>query len=842
MEENSPDNPSEHHPSRFKLGLQKTRQGLLLFLEVIGLSQGKGADHTPQVARLKLNHTEFRKLLSANNSFLETMADLEQKYLEQMFLDRTYIQRRVLRAIADIHTMIEAIMVISGGRYPVLRGKFEEIVFSLNKLLEGSGSGAPLVWVRDLSAVDRNQTDLAGGKAANLGEIRNVLDLPTPEGFVVSTEGFRLLLEKGGLKSWLQDKDLEILATQDVEEISRSIQDQFSKIHVPSSLKEAILGAYDHLIQKTGIEAPMAVRSSALGEDSGFSFAGQFLTLLNVNRDGLVEAYLQVAASLYSSEAIHYRRLHGIPGHSAEMAVAFISMVDAIASGVTFSKDPNQPESGQILIQAIRGLGVPLVEGRTSPEVISLPRDLDRSGIIRVPSQQKTRLILSSQAGLREDSVSLDEAGQDCLSDEEAIRLGQWALLLENHFGSPQDIEWAMDRSRNLILLQSRPLRLLDRKGETSRPLPGYTLLLSGGEVACPGAGTGPAFHMAEDDDPNLFPDGAVLIAKRSSPRFVRLMSKVRAIVTDFGSTTGHMASLSREFGVPTLLNTKTATQKIPQGTIITVDASNGLVYQGEVPVPEWKGTPVGGQTDSLEEKTSTPEFQLLKKIIELIQPLNLTDPLSKTFRDDQCRTLHDLARFIHEKSYEEMFILGEQLGDLRASSYHLDVFLPIDLYLIDLGGGVEGVPKQGKIKRSQISSVPLTALLDGMLDERIPRFGAKPMDYKGFFSIMMRHAVNSPEGEQSFHDPCYAIISDNYLNYTARVGYHFSVVDTYCSNTPNKNYISFTFRGGAADLIRRTRRSRAIASILTDAWFPCGAGSRCGHRPSGKGHPGGND
>ena len=378
-----------------------------------------------------------------------------------------------------------------------------------------------------------------------------------------------------------------------------------------------------------------------------------------------------------------------------------------------------------------------------------------------------------------------------------------------------------MDRDRKLILLQSRPLRLLERRGETSRPLPGYTLLLSGGDVACPGAGTGPAIHMAEDDDPNLFPDGAVLIAKRSSPRFVRLMSKVRAIVTDFGSTTGHMASLSREFGVPTLLNTKIATQTIPQGTVITVDATNGLVYQGQVPVPEWKGTL--RQKRVMRKNHPPRKSNYLKKIIELIQPLNLTDPLSKTFRGDQCRTLHDLARFIHEKSYEEMFILGEQLGDLRASSYHLDVFLPIDLYVIDLGGGVEGVPKQGKIKRSQISSIPLTALLEGMLNEKIPRFGPKPMDYKGFFSIMMRHAVNSPEGEQSFQDPCYAIISDNYLNYTARVGYHFSVVDTYCSSTPNKNYISLTFRGGAADLIRRTRRSRAIASILRTHGFHVG-------------------
>lgn len=819
MQDYVSDNPLDSRPSRFKSRKQKVWQGFLFFLEVIGLRRGDGVDQTARVTRLKLNHTEFRKLLSANNSFLETMTDLEEKYLDQGFPDRTYIQRRVLRAIADIHTMIESITIISKGRYPELRGMFDEIVFSLTKLLENSGKEIPLGWVKDLPGVDRTQTDLVGGKAANLGEIMNNLDLPTPDGFVVTTEGFRLLLEKGGLKSWLQDQDVDLEASQDIEEISRSIQDQFLKIHVPSSLNDAILGAYDRLTQRIGAPVPMAVRSSALGEDSGFSFAGQFLTLLNIKREGLVEAYLKVAASLYSSEAIYYRLLHRIPGHSAEMAVAFIALVDAQVSGVAFSTDPNLPDSGRILIQAIQGLGVPLVEGRTTPEMITIPTSLNPTEIIRAPSQQKALLQLSHQEELKEDSINPDEARQECLADEEVVRLGQWALILEDHFGNPQDIEWAMDRNRKIFLLQSRPLRILERKPETNRPLPGYSFLVSGGEVAYPGTATGPAFHMSEDDDPNAFPDGGVLIARRSSPRFVRVMSKVRAIVTDFGSTTGHMASLSREFGVPTVLNTKVATQKIPQGTVITVDAANGLVYEGEVPLPEWKG-----KTEQRPpEKTSPREMEYLKKVIEFIQPLHLTDPLSKSFRVDQCRTLHDLARFIHEKSYEEMFILGEQLGDLRSSSYHLDVFLPIDLYLIDLGGGIQGVPKQGKIKRSQILSLPLTALLDGMLHEKIPRFGSKPMDYKGFFSIMMRHAVNSPEGEQSFQDPCYAIISDHYLNYTARVGYHFSVVDTYCSSSPNKNYISLTFRGGAADLVRRTRRTRAIAGILREHGFHVG-------------------
>ncbi|MBA4392644.1 MAG: phosphoenolpyruvate synthase [Desulfobacca sp.] len=824
MSETSSNPLPNQKPPRLNQMIHKSWQGLLLFLEIIGLRRvEEEIDQAAQVARLKLNHAEFRKLLSANNSFLETITELEHKDLNQEFVDLPYIKRKALRAIADIHTMVETLIVISHDRYTVLREVLEGIAKDLTRIFEESDKAEPLEGVMDLSKIVRSHGDLAGGKVANLGEIGNILGLPIPEGFVVTTEGFRLLIEEGGLRSWIQDKDMELLSTQDVEKVSQSLREQILKIQVPSSLQEAIHKAYDRLTARIGVKVPLAVRSSALGEDSGFSFAGQFLSLLNIGPEGLIEAYLQIVASLYSPEAIHYRLLHGIPGQSAEMAVGFISMVDAYASGVTFSKDPSHPESGLILIQTIRGLGVPLVEGRTSPELISISRDLNPDSIVRISSEQKTRLVLSSESGLKEEEVSREESQESCLTDEEVIRFGQWALLLEDHFGTPQDIEWAINPGGKTILLQSRPLRLIGHTGQTGQPLPGYELLIHGGEVACPGTASGPAIHMTENDDLNAFPDGGILIARRSSPRFVRLMSKARAIVTDFGSTTGHMASLAREFRVPALLNTKTATQKIPPGTIITVDAASGLVYQGEVPLIREEKNSADLSADIEGPRPATPDSKVLLKVMQLIHPLNLTDPQANTFKADQCQTLHDLARYIHEKSYQEMFMMGERVGDLRASSYHLDIFLPIDLYLIDLGGGLKGSPKQNKVKRNQITSVPLAALLEGMLHEKIPRYGAKSMDFSGFFSIMMRHATTNPEGEKSFHDPCYAMISDNYLNYTARVGYHFSVVDTYCSLTPNKNYISLTFRGGAADFTRRSRRTRAIAGILKEYGFHVG-------------------
>ena len=807
-------------PQRIEGLLHRLWRGILVFLEIIGLREGQDVSREEQLARLRLYHTEFRKLISANHSFLETLGDLEEKRLGHQYIDRSLVRRKAVGALSAVHAMVQSINVISGDRYASLREAFDRIAATLTEAIEEEPEPDSSELVLELAAISGMKTDLVGGKMASLAELANTLGLPAPDGMAVTTEGFRLLLEEGGIRSWIQDKHLEILSEEDVDRVSKDLRDRILSLPMPAALEEEILRAYDRLAQRAGARISVAVRSSAVGEDSEFSFAGQFLSVLNVPRPELCEAYLQVVASLFSTEAMHYRFLHKVPGESAQMAVGIIAMVDAVASGVVFSRDPNRPNSNQVLIQAVKGLGVTLVDGRTSPEIVLVSRDLKLPDIARTPSSQESRMVLAPDSGMKEEMLEPGEADEPCLTDDEALQLARWALLLENHFGGPQDIEWAMEKDRRIILVQSRPLRLSADSVGDAQALAGATLVLEGGEVGCPGVGSGPAIVLIEDSEMDSFPEGGVLVARRSSPKFIRLMSKTRAIVTDVGSTTGHMASLAREFRVPTLLNTKTATQTIPHGTVVTVDATNGFVYEGEVPelLERTERDDEAGESGAW--RRNSPTFQLLEKVVSLVSPLNLTDPGSAAFTADNCVTLHDLARFVHEKSYREMFMMADNVGDLRGGGYKLDVFLPIDLYIIDLGGGLRETPRKRTLKRSQIASVPLSTLLTGMLHRKIPRFGARPMDLRGLLGIMMRHAVTGPEAESTFRDPCYAIISDNYMNLTARVGYHFSVVDTYCGLTQNKNYISLLFQGGAADYVRRTRRAKAMAEILKEHGF----------------------
>ena len=217
---------------------------------------------------------------------------------------------------------------------------------------------------------------------------------------------------------------------------------------------------------------------------------------------------------------------------------------------------------------------------------------------------------------------------------------------------------------------------------------PGYPLLLEGGAAAFPGVGCGPAFQVRRDEDLLDFPDGAVLVARHSSPKFVMVMPKAQAIVTDSGSISGHMASLAREFAVPTLLDTKVATQTIPPGLIVTVDAYTCRIYQGKVPEL------LDRQPARESHLKDTPVYETLKKVAEFILPLHLVDPKSPDFSPEYCRSLHDLGRLVHELSYTEMFKISDLVSAREGYAVKLEAAIPLDLYLIDLGGGLAGADR----------------------------------------------------------------------------------------------------------------------------------------------------
>jgi pyruvate,water dikinase len=489
-------------------------------------------------------------------------------------------------------------------------------------------------------------------------------------------------------------------------------------------------------------------------------------------------------------------------------------MIDSVAGGVIYTRDPNNPDSDSIIINAIQGLGILLEDGNVTPDSYVVSRH--PAGIIQQKkiSKQEIMLVNNPQGAVEEVMISPEKRGKQCLADDQIKILARYSLDLEKHYGAPQDIEWTIDRDGRIYILQSRPLRAITQQVTSHVSVPtrfeGYHIILDKGVIACRGAGYGKAYILANDEDLKDFPEGAVLIANHTSPKFVTIMDRAAAIITDVGSATGHMASLAREYQVPTILDTEIATGTIKNGQEITVDAINCRIYDGKViELLEYS-------SKKRETFKETRLYKTMEKVLDLIAPLNLVDPESEDFLQDSCKTFHDITRFAHETAMHEMFNIGEGQDVEGIGTIVLAAGVPMDAHLLDIDGGIKENTR--KATPEDILSITFAAFLKGMKSMKWPE--PKSLDVKGFLG-MMAHTASIPEedllqmGKSSF-----CIVSKNYMNFSIRLGYHFSMVESYAGENIHDNYIKFFFKGGGATQDRRLRRVRLITEILREMGF----------------------
>jgi pyruvate,water dikinase len=769
----------------------------------------------------RFKYTCFRDLLDSNAQLLAIITDLEEKLQGRQIFGMTYVRSQASRAAFHAFRMIKSLDVLSGHKYPVLYRVLTGINNKIKQRLGPKKETPVREFILPYDHITKDMVDWVGGKSANLGEVQNRVGLPIPPGFAITTRAFEAFLRYNDLVDDINKRKMEIdpQNPQTMEEASRDIQGLILSAALPPELEAALYRAFDRLdAESKALRPPAAalrvsLRSSAIGEDSDLSFAGQYLTRLNVTEDRLIAVYKEIVASLYTSRAMAYRLHKGIRDEDVAMSVACLQMVASVASGVMYSRHPFNPLENHIVITAVWGLGPYAVDGTISPDRYVVSKDAGFPVLETHIPTKPVQLVSDSMAGTREIPVPPEDQEKPCLTPEQLQVLGEYAVQLEEHYKCPQDIEWALDPEGRLLVLQTRPLHPEMAAREALRRSPrveGFEVLLEAGEVAFPGVGCGPACHITSDEDLLHFPEGAVLVAKHSSPKFVLVMAKAQAIVTDAGSVAGHMAAVAREFRVPSLLGAGLATSAIPPNEEITVDAYGGRVYRGKVPQL------LALRQDRVPHMQGTPVYETLRKVADFIVPLHLIDPKSRKFAPEYCQSLHDLSRLVHEYSYNEMFKISDLAADRGEGALKLDAPIPLDLYLIDIGRGLTGVARgDTRVKLENIASVPFKALIKGMTFEGLQGMEPRPVQFSGLFAVMREQLLAPPPLDERFGERSYVIISDKYLNFSSRVGYHYSVLDAYCGATVNKNYITFSFKGGAADDIRRNRRVRAIAIVL---------------------------
>ncbi|MDI6853060.1 MAG: PEP/pyruvate-binding domain-containing protein [Deltaproteobacteria bacterium] len=768
----------------------------------------------------RFKYTCFRDLLDSNAQLLAIITDIEEKLQGRQVFGMAYVRSQAARAAFHAFRMIKNLDVLSGHKYPVLYQVLDAINEKIKRELSPKKELPLTEHILFYDRLTKEAVDWVGGKNANLGEVKNRVGLPIPPGFAITTKAFEAFLSHNDLVDEINKRKMEI-EPQDPESIaraSRAIQELIVGAALPPELEAAIFRAFDRLEAESKPFRPEAaslrvsLRSSAIGEDSDLTFAGQYLTSLNVTQDRLLETYKEIVASLYTSRAMAYRLQKGIRDEDVAMSVACLAMVDSVASGVAYSRHPFNPLENQVIITAVWGLGPYAVDGTISPDRYVVAKEPDYPLVEAHITAKPVQLLMGRFQGTEEIPVPPEDQEKPCLNAEQIKMLADYAVKLEEHFRCPQDIEWALDRHGRLLILQTRPLHPEAHVREAWRTpqVEGFEVLLQGGDVAFPGVGAGPAYHISSDEDLLHFPEGAVLVAKHSSPKFVLVMAKAQAIVTDSGSVAGHMAAVAREFHVPSLLAVPSATKVIPPGEVITVDAYSGRVYRGRVTKL------LAFAEDRTPHMRDTPVHRTLVKVAEFIVPLHLVDPKAADFTPEHCRSLHDLSRLVHEFSYNEMFKISDIAADRGEGALRLAAPVPLDLYLIDLGAGLTGVPPGAtEVTMENIASVPFKALLRGMTHKELQALEPRPVQFSGLFAVMREQMLATPQYEERFGEKSYAIISDKYLNFSSRVGYHYSILDAYAGASVNKNYITFSFKGGAADDIRRNRRVRAIAIVL---------------------------
>jgi pyruvate,water dikinase len=766
---------------------------------------------------------QFQQVLELNNRILTSIASMHDKLGGDYIFDVQYLRSSKQFIVDTVRELVDAFDAMAPGRYSGLYAAFRDIRHKLESELERRPV-LPDVMAIPFADIRLRDMDAAGAKSTRLVMLAKASAATVPPGFAVTTSAYRLFME-------LNDIEDEIVRLEGgwrdgemtVQEASGKIRSRILAGSIPPRVRRSMGRELETLRRRAGETGlRLAVRSSAWGEDGDLSFAGQYDSFLNVRPEDLHDAYRKVLASTYSPAAMEYRREYDFKPNEVFMAVSVQAMVEARTSGVVYSLSPVRRGVSGIEIAAAWGLGSPIVAGEMEVDRFLVGRGPEHAVIERNVAHKPTALRPGPEGSVVTEEVAEDLRDAPSLSPEEVRLLADTAIRLEQYFKKPQDMEFAFDRDGALIVLQSRPLRIEagddPQSPALSDVLKEYPVLLSGeGDVAQQGVASGPVFVAWEGRDLEEFPVGAVLVAHLSSPQYAAVLPKASGVVTDIGSPLGHMATIAREYRVPALLNASRATLVLKEGDVVTLDAEQKTVYQGLVRELRMHDF----MTDRMEE---TYEYRLLRRMLKLIEPLYLVDPEESNFTPQGCRTMHDIARFIHEKAVEILTEIPTTSGASEACpGGRLELPVPMDLVVLDIGGGLteecagseDGTPSRRRtIRPEQVRSETLSAFIEGVTLEGVWQSNPVPVDFSSFMSSMTRTFSADSAGVKRMGQNL-AVVSDRYLHLSLKLGYHFTLIDCYRSEDDSRNSVQFRFAGGVTGAVRRSRRARFLFEVL---------------------------
>ena len=763
---------------------------------------------SPEVS-IRSKYASFRKILSLNNDCLELLAGIQED-LQFAPANRNVLGNRVAVSFDEIQEIVSALERLADEHFAGLAAAVDAQSQEVESYIAARDELASPPLARWLSEIDRGAESEVGGKAAALGEIRNKLLLPVPDGFVMTAEAYRQFC---GMPLWRVIRDavrnLDLNDLEALETVSAALTARVRELPLPRAIEVALLDRAQ-LLQASG--AGLAVRSSAVGEGGERTFAGQFLSILNVPLKEVVSAYRDVVASRFGAKALSYRLSSGVPEAESPTAVLCLQVLRAQAAGILYTRDPRNPKSDVLWVTSTAGLGLEVASGRAPADLTILSRKRPHPITEQNLAHKQELLIPGPGGGIVRQPIAREQADRPCLSAPQLQMLAEWALRIEDHFGCPQDVEWVLDEQGKLWVVQSRPLALAESKTWHIKARIHGEPLLTGGRTVYPGRVSGPAHLVADRKAFGQIPQGAILFLRKASPEIVEAFPRISGLVAEWGNVTGHAASLLREFAIPSVFQMPGAFEKLRNGDEVSLDAVQPRVYPGK----HW---PERNLDQPLPDRyRRSPRDPITQRLLTL----NLQDPGALNFRPSGCKSAHDVLRFCHEKAIQAMFDLNDaEIAQGAPSVKKLRTPAPVNLHVLDLGHGLAaGASAAAEVTPQQIVSRPFQALWRGVTHPGVSWTREIPASLSDLASVMTTSLATSTGPIRALGEKSYLLVADEYMNLNSRLAYHFTLVDACVSEIPSNNSISFRFAGGGAGRSRRNLRASFIQGCLSHYGF----------------------
>ena len=733
--------------------------------------------------RLQSIFNNFRRILFLNNAILEDMAQLERVLGGEYIFDRAFLDNSVRSISSRVHHVTYNLNALTGNRHIPLYDRYQDIRTTLDDILSGNTrnlSPTPVLPLEDLSWEYEPQV---GTSLVCLSELRRHPGIRIARGFIVTAEGTRAV--NAAPSPGLEDGT-----------------DRFSRSAVLADIEERF-----STLLASGCNAGFSVRVVHLERDEE-QVGVQERHLLSVPAvNAATSAQVGWTENLLRLIREIDLRLEGKDGRQDSRFALFIRPVEPFAiRGTVLSRTSAGRRGGMQISAAPAEEGV---AGDTFTLCRTFPFELINSSIAPRPAgYQYLRNRLATSESTQNPSLA---RGSALVPADIMKTLAETAITCERLIGGSVSLQWECSqdadcRITGLLPLNVRPEEVDQAALEMEREA--AIILCRDGQMVQSGVAAGRIAHVSDATVPTAFPAGAIAVARYASPHLTPVLQRAGAIVTEYGTTMGHLATVARELRLPALFGVSGAMHLLPEGTEVTVDASDATVYSGILANLLRHGA---RQSDL---SPADPEYRLLRRLLRFILPLNLIDPDAPEFTPAGCRSYHDIIHYSHEKAVDELAHFQEhrpELGSIRTR--RMDLNVPIDLRILDIGGGLRPAAA-AEPTIDDVLSPPFRTFLDGLRDPRAWNLELPSLGLRDILAGMTHEVSSLYDGRGALLENL-AIVSDDYLNISLRVGYHFNVIDCHLGEDESRNHVYYRFAGGLADAERRGRRVRFISEVL---------------------------